>query len=444
MLQRLRETLWKGLMPRSDRSRWFIRNTGAAFGAKVLTAGCVLLQVPLAFKYLGPVQFGIWATLTNLLGLLNFTDLGIGYGIQNEVAHAFGRDDSARIAAVLRRGIVVLTAVALVVGVVLAVIIGWTPWTRGFARDPAESQDLVHGATILLVQLCINLPLTAFQRAATGLQRNWLVSAWTAGGNAVALGFIVLASRLHFGFAAFVLVAAAPTLAANLGLAYSQRSLLLRVSGEEPAPTALFRAGLPFVVPQLGALALVLAPPIIIASVAGPAAVANYTVVQRILLLFSQVQGLIGSTLWPAFTEARARGDHAWIVASYKRLWLFTLIAVALPQALFGLWGPWAVHRFVPGAEVPLAFAAAMGVQAALSACTQPQAMLLNSLGRVLGQATYGFAAVALIVLSLRWGLERWGLAGAPIVFIVWFGLISVPLVTVEATLALKRQGHTR
>src|SRR5690349_19553868 len=59
-------------------------------GINVLT---MLISVPLTLNYLGAERYGLWITISSLILLLGFADLGVGNGLLNAIAQANGRDD---------------------------------------------------------------------------------------------------------------------------------------------------------------------------------------------------------------------------------------------------------------------------------------------------------------------------------------------------------------
>src|ERR1035437_3613086 len=60
-------------------------------GAFIVKGGSILINlllVPLTLNYLNPVKYGIWITLTSLVGWFGFFDIGLGNGLRNRFAEA--------------------------------------------------------------------------------------------------------------------------------------------------------------------------------------------------------------------------------------------------------------------------------------------------------------------------------------------------------------------
>src|SRR5712692_3015487 len=65
----------------------------ATLAAKGVNMLVLLISVPLTVRYLGQERYGLWMSITSTLAVLNFADLGVGYGVGNAVAFAMGKSD---------------------------------------------------------------------------------------------------------------------------------------------------------------------------------------------------------------------------------------------------------------------------------------------------------------------------------------------------------------
>ncbi len=66
-------------------------SSGAA--ARVLSSLLTLVSLPLAVRYLGAERFGVWATITSTVVLLNLLDLGIASTLTNHISRAYALRD---------------------------------------------------------------------------------------------------------------------------------------------------------------------------------------------------------------------------------------------------------------------------------------------------------------------------------------------------------------
>jgi O-antigen/teichoic acid export membrane protein len=429
---------------RREKAIW--QGAAASVVAKAVSALCLLAQVPIAVSYLGTELFGLWMTLTSVLSLAAFADLGVGAGVQNEAGTLLGRERRDEIAATCANGLALLAIVALAVVAMLLAAWQWLPWENwlGFTEASVRAEAR-RGLLVLLVLFGASFPLTSLSRLAFGLQLGWLANLWLAAINVLTLIAVLVAQGAGLDFTAFVVVAGLPFLIGHLGMA----AQLFRRQGwrwrKLPYPTSghmgrLLRAGLPFTLPQLGALALTFVPPLILSGMLGPAAVTPWNLAHRLLGLFSVGQQILLTQLWPAYTEAHARGDWRWLQLNYRRSLLGGLVLVALPQVLFVFWGEKAVELWTQGTVVlPVSFALWAGGHAAVIALAQAPAFLLNSLGRVRGQAVYGFGATLAVLALAPWLVREWGLPGISMGVVIVWGVVYLPLIYLDAAVATKR-----
>lgn len=62
-------------------------------GAKVVAIVTMLVTVPLTLHYLGSERYGMWMTISSIIGMMGFADLGMGLGLMNAVSEAHGQED---------------------------------------------------------------------------------------------------------------------------------------------------------------------------------------------------------------------------------------------------------------------------------------------------------------------------------------------------------------
>jgi O-antigen/teichoic acid export membrane protein len=96
----------------AERNRRAALTGGVATIARAVQVGSSLITVPLTLKYLGNERFGLWMTISSVLAMAAFADFGIGNGVLNTVAKAFGRDDKEAIRKAVSSGFAVLNTIA--------------------------------------------------------------------------------------------------------------------------------------------------------------------------------------------------------------------------------------------------------------------------------------------------------------------------------------------
>ncbi len=305
--------------PAERRSRAARLTLGGSAAAKVFAMLCTFAQVPIVLGHLGPEGFGLWATLMGGFGMLHFLDLGLGTGMQREMAEAFGRDDPVRVRRAFRSGLVALAALGAGIGalVALAALAGpWSAWLR--LVDDALRADVGQAGAVIGAAFALSLPSGAVAHAAAAVQRHWWHSAWNAAGNGLTLGCVAAAAWADWDFLPFVALTATLPIVQNLGLGWQLRSELFQSAAgprllESAAFGRMVRTSLVFSIPQSVQAALGWLPVLAVLLASGAQAVTAFNLLQRLLSPVTHGHGVLLAPVWPLYAEARVRGDSAWL-----------------------------------------------------------------------------------------------------------------------------------
>src|SRR5436190_14295296 len=112
------------------RERWrrVLVTAAAAFASRGIGILTLLVTVPLTLHYLGPERYGLWMTISSVIALLGFADLGLGNGLVNALAAAHGRDNHAEARALVSNAFFLLAAIAAALGTLFLVSYPWISW----------------------------------------------------------------------------------------------------------------------------------------------------------------------------------------------------------------------------------------------------------------------------------------------------------------------------
>src|SRR5262245_42123374 len=98
-----------------ERQRRIALSALASALAKAISVSTALISVPLTLTYLGAERYGMWMTMSSLVAMLSFADLGIGNGLLASVASAHGRNDRDEIQSYVSSAYLVLSAIAIAI-----------------------------------------------------------------------------------------------------------------------------------------------------------------------------------------------------------------------------------------------------------------------------------------------------------------------------------------
>jgi O-antigen/teichoic acid export membrane protein len=369
-----------------ERHRRLVLSAGAAAAAKLFSVGAALISVPLTLHYLGQERYGMWMTMTSLIAMLSFADLGMGNGILNAVADSHGRDDRQSIRCLVASGFFILTIIAAVILILFAGVYRFVHWFEIFnVKSELAQQEAGPALAVFATCFALAIPLGIVQRVQMGLQQGFTASLWQCLGSVLGLIGILLVIRLEGGLRWLVVALAGAPLIAGL----MNSIFFFAVMEPDIAPKARFvsrhsvariaRTGLLFLVLQIVVAVAYGSDNIVIAQMLGPAAVAEYAVPQQMFSLIGMVLAIGLAPLWPAYGEAIARGDKHWVTRTLKHSLLVSIGISALMSAILVLFGTqligiWVGHSINP----TLLLLLGLGLWKVLEAGGNALAMFLN------------------------------------------------------------------
>jgi O-antigen/teichoic acid export membrane protein len=416
----------------SGRNRRAALTGGTAVLARAVQVGTSLVTIPLTIHYLGNERFGLWMTISSVLAMANFADFGIGNGVLNTVADAFGKNDFDRIRAAISSGFAVLSTVGLLLLALFASTFAWVSWADVFRV--ASAQARAEAAPALLIFACcfaLNIPLDLVQRAQLGLQQGYRMNLWQVGGSLTGLAGVIAGIRMHAGLPLLVAaLAGAPVAATALNTFHffvvSRPDLRprRRFVSRHTISSIVTLGTLFFVLQLVGAVAFS-ADNFIIARTLGASSVPDYSIPQRMFSLISLTVAMLVTPLWPAYGEAISRGDIPWVRRTLGRSLglVFGFAAVASITMLL------IAHRLLawwigPRMSPPFILLLGLALWTVADCCGSALAMFLN------GASIMRFQIVVASIFGVT-------CLAVKIYLTAHYGIVAVPWATFTTYLAI-------
>lgn len=372
----------------AERHRRIALTAGASVAAKGVGLLTMLIAIPLTASYLGNERFGLWLTISSIVTMLSFADLGIGNGLLSAIADANGRGDRAAARRYVSSAACLLLASGVVLMAAFAVAYPWIPWAAVYNLKSYQGVAEAGPVTLVLV-LCfaLSMPLGVVQRVQAGYQEGFGSSLWVCLGSVLSLGAIILAVRLKAGLPGLVLAMnGAPVLAtlANWIVQFGWQRPWLRPSPDavdRVAVRRVLRTGLLFLTLQLAIAIGYQSDNIVIAQVLGEDQVPQYAVPARLFTISPMLLGFLLAPLWPAYGEAIARADVAWVKRTLRRSLLIGALVNVPPSLILMAFGAPIVRMWV-GEQAhitpSLVLLLGLGCWSMLNSLAGPFAVLLN------------------------------------------------------------------
>ena len=394
--------------------------------ARLIAMSTPLITIPLTLHYLGLELYGLWMTVTSVIGMFVFADLGLGSGLVTNLSRAQGRNDSIGKGRLVSTTAFLLLGMALILGIGFAVAWPLVPWS---AILNAHSQAAVAaaGGIVAAYAFCflVGLPLTTVQRTQMALQEGFQSNLWQCGGSFLGLVAVLLVIKLQLSPPWFVLfVSCAPLLvtAGNWWWFFYRLNPGLRprwkAGSLEDAQVLLRTGGGFFLISILTSIGLY-ADNLIVAHQQDLRSVTVFSIASRVMLIVTAVVNMICAPMWAANGEALARGEVAWVRRTTTRLMWLSCGATTVVAVLMAVLGPFVLRLWLgPEFTVSRFLLTGLGLGVIAISVSAPYFMVLNGAGVILPQVKLFlvFAPVTIcakIILGHIFGSTGIALGGA-------------------------------
>jgi O-antigen/teichoic acid export membrane protein len=412
--------------------------------ARLVSSVVAIISLPLAVRYLGAERYGVWATVTSLVAWLNLLDLGIANSLTNVISRAYARGDRAAARHAFVSAFLVTSAASAVAGCGFMVLWRGLDWARLFQVAPDLSGEARWTALIAALLVLCGLPINLAGKVLAGYQQLHRWNQFVAAGAALSLAGLGLGAwsgvsmpllfALSFGSNTAVGCAALMWLAFSKPWLIPQRPTRIREQARD-----LLSAGWSFFLIQIAAAVVFSSDNLVVSHYLGAAEVTPYSVTWRLVGFGAVVQSLVFPALWPAYAEAHARGDVAWIRRTYSMTLKGTLALTGGFALCLAVFGQSVVRLWAGAAAVPTrTLLLAMAGWSVLSGGMTVQSCLLAALNRTRAQAVLSIVAAALNVAVSIALVTRIGSLGVILGTILSYIIVLLVPQTVIVTRALR------
>ena len=376
-------------------------SSGAA--ARVLSSLLTLVSLPLAVRYLGAERFGVWATITSTVVLLNLLDLGIASTLTNHVARAYALGDKPYAARCTTNALALTAVIAGIAGLAFAVLWSRIDWMALFnvaASVPrSEVNNTVAAAAVLML---LGLPAALGSKIFAGYQEVHLSNCVVAIGAVANVAGLFLGIALRVSMPVLLVMSAGCVTLCNFGallgtlLGYKpwlrpRLALLDRSLARE-----LLASGSAFFLIQIAGAVVFSSDNLVVSHYLGAAQVTPYAVTWRLVGITAVLQSLVFPALWPAYAEAYARRDYAWMRRTFSVVLRGTLALNVAFAVLFIAVGMPMIRWWAGAAAVPSsALLAAMALWVVISGFMTVESCLLAAVNRTREQGVLSVLAAA-------------------------------------------------
>ena len=424
-----------------ERGRQRIRRVGltgiTTLAVKGVSTLAGFVAIPLTAKYLETERFGLWLILGSLLTWISIADLGLANSLTNALAISDAKEDKQIAKEAVSSAFYLMLFIALILFILFLIIYPSISWERVFnIKSTLAKQEVGISIFVCWILFVIRLPLSIPGRIYAAYQEGYLYQIWSAIGSLISVFSLIFAIHIHANLpllivAGFGTLLIGDVLSAIHLFGFQRKWLIPKYKNFNLLQCKwLLKTGFQFWIAQVSAILIFQTDLIIVAQMFGASEVASYGITLRLFSLVSIILGSFITSLWPAYSEAAARGDYAWISHTFKMSVFTSLIWSTCAGILLVIFSPQLISLLVNKEAIPdISLLFAMLFTTVLFAIAQSVAVLANGLGELKSQTILGpIAAISNIVLSLLLGhlIGVSGVAWSTGICILLFSLVGV------------------
>ena len=286
------------------------------------------LYVPLLIDSLSVDNYGIWLTITSIVAMMSFFDVGLGNGMRNKVAESLALGDEFKAREYVSTTYFLLSLVATGLIALILLVVPQLDWKSLLNAPSADSRELSLLITFVFVffviQLVLNLVSVLFSAIQSPAKSSMVTFLSQLSG--LVMVFVLnkvfgTDSLLTYGIAISIspiVVLVILSLFFYLGkLSYISPSIkLINLKYGKN----VVNKGFQYFLIQLTAILLFGSNNFIIAHCIDVASVVDYNVAFKYMHVPLMLYTILTGPIWSATTDAYASGDYAWIRGTISKM----------------------------------------------------------------------------------------------------------------------------
>ena len=331
------------------------KNIIAMIGIKGLSLLISLAYVPLLLHSLDSINYGIWLTLTSLVGWLAMFDVGLGHGLRNKLSEALAQGDTHTGKIYVSTAYVgIFFAITIFLVIFCVISNNLLSWDE-ILKSPASSrQELTLLANIVFISFGANFILGLINSIFFALQLPALSSLLTTLGQLFSFLFVYILTKFYHINSLLVLgttISIIPICVLFIATLFFFHTKKYRdispslVCFRIAKLRDILSLGVKFFLIQIITIILYQVNNLLITQMIGNEAVVEYNIAFKYMNILVMGYAIIVTPLWSATTEAYTKGDFLWIKKTVKKINRIGLIIIGiglvmllLSQLIYDIW----------------------------------------------------------------------------------------------------------
>ena len=398
-----------------------------------------LLLLPLTINYLSAEKYGVWITLSSIIGWFSFFDIGLGNGLRNHFAQSLAEGKTELAKKYVSTTYAILSGIIVIVLLLFYFINYFLDWNKILNTTDGQFSvgELSNLALIVFTFFCLRFVFALISTILKADQQPAKASLLDLIGQFLSLVVIFILTKTTDGSILYlgITISAIPVLtlmAANFFF-YSKKYKPYRPDFKYidlSKGKSLFNLGIKFFLIQIAAVLLYQTNNIVILQVSGATEVTYYNVVYKYFSVLFMGFSIIIAPFWSAFTDAWHKSDLTWIYGIMKNLYKVFIVIVVI-SILMLISSKYIYHLWIgESMNIPFVISSLVLVTTLINIWNGIFSQFLNGVGKIRVQLMIGLAAALINVpLSVYLGLKM-GIQGVLLanILVTIAGVIIYPI----------------
>lgn len=394
------------------------------FYSLIIKGGSIIISlmlIPMTIRFVNETQYGLWLTLSSIVGWFNFFDIGLGNGLKTRLTESIAKGDLNQGKVYVSTTYAILIMISVVICILFFVFQFFIDWSVVLNAPSEYAGELWLVATVVFMSFLCQFVLNLVVVVAAANQNTVYSSLINLSGNLLSFISIFILTKYYVSGNLLQLsipVCLSPIIAMGLFtvILYSKKYKTVSPSFSSidfGCVKDIIGLGMKFFIIQFGVILYYNVDNMIITQVLGPKEVTTYNIAYKYFAVITMISAIVMTPLWAAFADANVKKDYNWIRKTVKNL-NYLCVGLAILSVAMVLASP-LVYRYWVGdrIEVPLALSAILAVYTVWNTYRTIYIYYLNGMG-VIRLQVYLVIISGLINIPLAIFLsKRIGVSGA-------------------------------
>lgn len=383
--------LIKQLLIKEGRTSKAVKHILYSFILKGLSIVIGFLYVPLLLDYLTQEKYGIWLTLTSIIGWFSFFNIGLGNGLRNKLAESFARGNNNLGQIYISTTYAILISIFSVVLFIFHLCNFFLNWNSILNTQSVDNNELYILTSIVFSFFIIRFVFQLIEVVYFADQRPSMGNVIATLGNV--FSFILVLIVIHSTVKGNLIllgsiISAIPVIVLIVitFLAFNGKYKLIKPSIKKidfKQSKGLMNLGFKFFFMQITSIIMFSTSSFFIAQFYGPEEVVVYNIAFKLFQMPYMVFSIVLSPIWSAVTDAYVKSDHVWLTKTLKRLnilsFLFSLGVIFLLLISKWIFKVWIGNKVI----IPLDLLITMAIYTIIRIWNSPYSVFINGFGKI-------------------------------------------------------------